>query len=262
MIADSRFDNGKAFDWGKTSEDYAKYRDIYPDEFYCKIYSMGLCTKGQRVLDLGTGTGVIPRYMYKYGAKFIAADISENQIEYAKRLSAEQGMNIDYFVSAAEEIDFPENNFDVITACQCYFYFKPALFAPVAAKTLAESGKMAFMYMGWLPFEDKIAGASEEIILKYNPSWSGHGDMRREIFTDPEYLKYFDISQSVVFDVKIPFTRQSWNGRIKACRGIGASLDEKTVSEFEREHLKMLENIAGNSFEILHYCAICVLEKI
>ena len=23
-------DNGKNFDWGNTSEDYAKYRDIYP----------------------------------------------------------------------------------------------------------------------------------------------------------------------------------------------------------------------------------------
>ena len=27
-------DKGKNFDWGKTSSDYAKYRDIYPQEFY------------------------------------------------------------------------------------------------------------------------------------------------------------------------------------------------------------------------------------
>ena len=42
-IRDSRIDSGKAFDWGKTSEDYAKYRDIYPDEFYRKIVDRGLC---------------------------------------------------------------------------------------------------------------------------------------------------------------------------------------------------------------------------
>lgn len=29
----SDIDGGKSFDWGKTSEDYAKYRDIYPDFF-------------------------------------------------------------------------------------------------------------------------------------------------------------------------------------------------------------------------------------
>lgn len=27
-------DKGRPFDWGKTSDDYAKYRDIYPQEFY------------------------------------------------------------------------------------------------------------------------------------------------------------------------------------------------------------------------------------
>ena len=42
-----RIDNGKAFDWGKTSADYAKYRDIYPQAFYDKIISRGLCVSGQ-----------------------------------------------------------------------------------------------------------------------------------------------------------------------------------------------------------------------
>ncbi len=37
LITDSRIDAGKAFDWGRTSGDYAKYRDIYPDVFYKKI---------------------------------------------------------------------------------------------------------------------------------------------------------------------------------------------------------------------------------
>lgn len=36
-IIDDRIDAGKAFDWGKTSKEYARYRDIYPKEFYEKI---------------------------------------------------------------------------------------------------------------------------------------------------------------------------------------------------------------------------------
>ena len=120
-IIDKNVDGGKAFDWGKTSSDYAKYRDIYPQEFYDKIVSRNLCIDGQSVLDLGTGTGVIPRNMYPYGAKWIGTDISENQIEQAKLLS--QGMDIEYYARSAEDIDFPENSFDVITACQCFWYF-------------------------------------------------------------------------------------------------------------------------------------------
>ena len=41
LITDSRIDAGKAFDWGRTSGDYAKYRDIYPDVFYKKIVDRG-----------------------------------------------------------------------------------------------------------------------------------------------------------------------------------------------------------------------------
>ena len=33
-ISKKSIDGGKAFDWGRTSEDYAKYRDIYPAAFY------------------------------------------------------------------------------------------------------------------------------------------------------------------------------------------------------------------------------------
>ncbi len=43
----SDIDNGKPFDWGNTSKDYAKYRDIYPEEFYQSIIDLGLCKKGQ-----------------------------------------------------------------------------------------------------------------------------------------------------------------------------------------------------------------------
>ena len=83
------------FDWGKTSEDYAKYRDIYPDEFYQYIVKLGLCKDEQRVLDIGTGTGVLPRNMYGYGAKWTGTDIAENQIEQAKKLADESEMDID-----------------------------------------------------------------------------------------------------------------------------------------------------------------------
>lgn len=76
-IRDEKIDHGKAFDWGRTSEDYGRYRDIYPPIFYRKIVERNLCVSGQRVLDLGTGTGVLPRNMYGYGTEWTGTDISE-----------------------------------------------------------------------------------------------------------------------------------------------------------------------------------------
>lgn len=86
IIKDKMIDGGKGFDWGKVSSEYAKYRDIYPKEFYPKIFDLGLCKDGQKVLDPGTGTGVLPRDMYSYGVKWVGTDISEEQIQQAKFL--------------------------------------------------------------------------------------------------------------------------------------------------------------------------------
>jgi len=83
VISSKDIDNGQAFDWGKTSGDYAIYRDLYPEEFYQKIVNLGLCVRGQSVLDLGTGTGVLPRNLYRFGASFVGTDISANQIAAA-----------------------------------------------------------------------------------------------------------------------------------------------------------------------------------
>ena len=170
-ITDNRIDGGKAFDWGRTSKEYAKYRDIYPEIFYKKIADRGLCVKGQRVLDLGTGTGVLPRNMYKYGADWTGTDISAEQIEQAKRLSEAAGMDIKYLAVPSEDLSFSKESFDVITACQCFWYFDHEKVMPKLAEMLKPGGKLLILYMAWLPFEDKIAGESERIVLEYSPNF-------------------------------------------------------------------------------------------
>jgi hypothetical protein len=62
------------------------------------------------------------------------------------------------------------------------------------------------------------------------------------------------------FDVMLPFTRDSWRGRIRACRAIGDSLDEADVTSFDQEHGNMLRQIAPPDLEILHYCSITRLK--
>ena len=132
----SNIDAGRPFDFGRTSSDYARYRDIYPEIFYRKIADKGLCLNGQKVLDIGTGTGVLPRNMYHYGAEWTGIDISAEQIEQAKRLSEAEGMNISFQVKAAEDIDFPPESFDIVTACQCFWYFDSNTVIPLIADIL------------------------------------------------------------------------------------------------------------------------------
>ncbi len=260
MIVNKSIDSGKAFDWGRTSTDYAKYRDIYPQEFYEKIVSRGLCISGQNILDIGTGTGVLPRNMYHYGADWTAADISENQIAEAIRLSRERQMNIKYIVSSTEQLSFADESFDVITACQCFWYFDHKTIAPKLYNMLKRKGRLLVLYMAWLPYEDKIAGESEKLVLKYSPNWSGAGETIKPIGIPKCIYDYFNMVYHEEYRIKLPFTKETWNGRMKACRGVGASLNSQELANWEREHLSLLNSIAQNEFEILHYCAMAELE--
>ncbi|MDR2532832.1 MAG: class I SAM-dependent methyltransferase [Oscillospiraceae bacterium] len=261
MIKNKNIDCGKAFDWGRASEDYAKFRDIYPAAFYEKIIELGLCVKGQKVLDIGTGTGVLPRNMYKYGAKFTGADISENQIEQARRLSAEAGLNIDYIVTSAEEADFLENSFDAVTACQCYVYFDKDIVFNKIHKILKDSGNFCILFMSWLIEESEIARRSEELILKYNPHWSAHS-MKRFTYDFPEQAQgLFEVADSFCYDLSVTFTRESWHGRMRACRGIGASsLSAEDIAAWEKEHIEYLQSVP-ETFDILHFASILNLRK-
>jgi len=253
-------DSGKGFDWGNTSKDYAKYRDIYPEEFYQYILHLGLCKDGQKVLDIGTGTGVLPRNMYRYGATWIGTDISENQINEAKILSKEAGMNIDFYACDAKDIDGEKASFDVITACQCIWYLDHKITAPKFADMLKLDGSFLILYMGWLPYEDEIAGKSENLILKYNPNWTGCGDTVHPVWVPDEYLQFFNIEKQEEFRVDIPFTRDSWHGRMRACRGTAASMSQEELALWEEEHLNMLSE-CPDEFQIKHYISVAWLKK-
>ncbi|MCL1952254.1 MAG: class I SAM-dependent methyltransferase [Oscillospiraceae bacterium] len=258
-------DHNAPFDWGRASADYAKFRDIYPPSFYAKLRGMGIGLPGQHVLDLGTGTGVLPRAMQGHGARFTGMDISPGQLAQARALS--QGMDIEYILSAAEDIDFPPDTFDAATACQCFWYFDRSKVMPKLHEALKAGGRFAILSMYWLPYQSKIAMQSEKLVLKYNPDWTG-GGFRRKNWFEKEFalrLKWaaplFKVEKRVFYCEDLPFTRESWHGRMLACRGIGASsLPGEKIAAFEAEHRAYLSTLP-EEFTVPHQVMMLVLQK-
>jgi ubiquinone/menaquinone biosynthesis C-methylase UbiE len=258
MIIDG-VDHNSDFDFGRASGDYAKYRDIYPESLYDALLSRGLCVKGQRVLDLGTGTGVLPRAMYGYGAGFTAADISPEQIGQAEKLSA--GMNISYIVSPAESTGLPDAYFDVITAVQCFRYFNRDAVLPEIVRMLKDDGRFVIVWMTWLPHEDPVAAATEKLVLKFNPAWTGGGYTKKKPEVHSWAEKYFRLDEIVDYDQKIVFNHDTWTGRIRSCRGVAATLPPEDVERFDREHRKMLGEMTGDEFSIVHQITAHIYSK-
>ena len=238
-------DDGKAFDFGKTSKAYAKFRDIYPEEVFEKLHEIGVGVQGSRWLDLGTGTGVIPRGLAKYGADIVATDISEQQITEAIALSKDYS-NIKYEVLAAEDISYPEHSFDAVTACQCFWYFDPNTVVPVIKSLLKRGGIFLKLYMSYLK-EESIAQDSNSIVKRINGNWKGASPALQDLNTH-----YFEDPHTDTMLVDIPFTRESWHGRMMASRGVMASMNAEQLAQFDAEHKKMLEEKYPEKFTVRH----------
>ena len=63
------------------------------------------------------------------------------------------------------------------------------------------------------------------------------------------------------YDLSVPFTKESWHGRMKACRGVGASLSDEELARWDAEHRELLDQLAPEKFEVLHYAALAILRK-
>ena len=114
--------------------------------------------------------------------------------------------------------------------------------------------------MAWLPYEDDIAGKSEALVLKYSPAWSGARETMHPIQIPNCYKQKFDLIHHEEYPLTVHFSRDSWHGRMKACRGVGASLSEKELQSWEAEHLKMLAETVLEEFDIKHYVALAELQ--
>lgn len=234
-------DRGNEFDFGKTSKNYARYRDIYPDSMYEKLISFGIGLRGQTILDLGSGTAVLPLRLSGTGAEFTATDISENQISYGRMLAEERGVNnIKFKVCDAMDTGFERETFDAVTAVQCFRYFDAEKAAAEIFRVLKPNGKLCKIFMDWLPFEDDVIAEMESLVLKYNPDWSG-GGFKFFRYAFPEWAENrFELETVHSYNACLEFFKEAWLGRILSCRGVGASLSEKKLAEFEAEYKALL----------------------
>jgi ubiquinone/menaquinone biosynthesis C-methylase UbiE len=67
---------------------------------------------GERVLDVGCGTGNFSLKLAEAGARVTGVDLSEDMLAVARRRGAEEGQSIEFFRTAGEELPFEDGSFD------------------------------------------------------------------------------------------------------------------------------------------------------
>ncbi len=87
---------------------------------------------GDRVLDVGVGTGNAAIEAARRGATVTGIDLTPAQIERARTRCAGEGIEVDLRVGNAEALDVPDASFDVVLSVM------GVIFAPDHAQALAE----------------------------------------------------------------------------------------------------------------------------
>jgi hypothetical protein len=111
-------------------------------------------------------------------------------------------------------------------------------------------------HLDWLRVPGNVVEATETLILKHSPTWTGAG---KAAPYGPWYLDLrlasFACLESFSFDIDVPYTHEAWRGRIRASAGIGALLAPEKVAAFDAEHAALLaRNFPAAPLAVPHRC--------
>ncbi len=122
--------------WDPTSE-FKPLHDINPLRLgYIESVAGGLA--GKRALDVGCGGGLLSEAMARCGAAVTGIDLSEKALGVAKLHALETGAQIDYRLTAAEELAETEAaSFDLVTCMEMLEH------VPAPATTVAACARLA-----------------------------------------------------------------------------------------------------------------------
>ncbi|XP_078000543.1 putative methyltransferase DDB_G0268948 [Glandiceps talaboti] len=108
-------DMGGLFKSTQRSQEFSQYFPSYPDELMEKI--LAFCRinnkRGRMALDVACGTGISTRILSNHFDEVIGCDISESQINEAKKV--ETATNVVYRVAPAEDLPVDSSSVDLIT---------------------------------------------------------------------------------------------------------------------------------------------------
>lgn len=223
-------------EFGRAAADYRRHRAGFPESLFERLHALGVGLPGQRVLDVGTGTGSLALGFARRGCRVVALDPDPSMLAQARELAREQGLSLELREARAEETGLGPASVDVATAGQCWHWFDRAAAARELARVLRSGGRLAIAHFDWLPLPGNVVAATEELIEAHNPAWRLGGGLG----VHPRWLRdlgeagYGSI-ESFSYDLDVPYTHEGWRGRIRASAGVGASLPPERVEAFDRE---------------------------
>ena len=143
--------------WGIWNVPEAEVR-IIPDD-----------VRGRDVIELGCGTAYVGSWLARRGARVVGIDNSERQLDTARRLQREHGLEFPLIHGNAESVPYPDQSFDfAVSEYGACLWADPDRWVPEAARLLRPGGRLhfltnAFVLMLCMP-DDENEAASDRLL--------------------------------------------------------------------------------------------------
>lgn len=223
----------------RAARDYARYRRPMPAELYSRLAErFGIALAGQKVLDVGAGTGLEASELRRRGCDVVAADLDLELLRECRQEAAASQC----IVARAEELPFGDGEFDGVTAAQCWHWFERRRAARELRRVLRPGGWLAVTYHMYLPLPGSIAERTESLILRHRPRWrhANSAGINGQVLRDVQHAG-FERIESFTFDVVHEYTREEWRGLIRTT-SVVAAMPETDARAFDEGHRRMLES--------------------
>jgi ubiquinone/menaquinone biosynthesis C-methylase UbiE len=95
------------------------WQDDEPTEIATESFQEGLIKPGDKVLDVGSGSGRNANWLAQQGVEVTAINNDPKEIEGAQKKAEALGVNVNYLLGSATELHFPDNSFEVVLDGGC-----------------------------------------------------------------------------------------------------------------------------------------------
>jgi SAM-dependent methyltransferase len=214
--------------------------------------------RGERWLDLATGTGAVAQRAARAGAKVTGIDLAPALIETAKREAADADLDIDFRVGDCENLsDVESGSFDIASST-CGVMFAPDQEATASelARVLRQGGRLGMV--NWTP--EGGVGELFQIMKPFQPpppegvrspfEW-GKRDRLEELLGDA-----FDLNiEEHVSPLTIPSGEDYWQLFVTSygpTKTLAESLDDERREELHRSWVDFFDSNYRDGDQVVH----------
>ncbi|HEX7949372.1 MAG TPA: class I SAM-dependent methyltransferase [Candidatus Limnocylindrales bacterium] len=133
--------DGGRRDWAKTEPTWGIWG--IPES---ELHLLPADLAGKDTIELGCGTAYVSAWLARLGARPVGIDNSPKQLETARLLQAEFGLDFPLLLGNAEHVPYPDASFDVaISEYGAALWADPYAWIPEAARLLRPGGRLVLL---------------------------------------------------------------------------------------------------------------------